>query len=235
MTKGTLFLTDSNLKFKPVASDRLFYDRWHYCVKFFLPEVTAIRDSLDSDYIRDLLRKRSEWRQQSRIRWPNLNTVNLASGVSDTDIENVLLLANFLKKFSGSYKIVISVNYAWLYTSDQCLIKEVSELPYILPVKLTEAKITRQRDCVQLRNPQHQWRSYLRSCRLETVQKESLRQFLENQTDVRISAGLLDWLEIPWRRTQDYYFVDHNGAGFETMMSLVVPQIIRKTLPIMAK
>jgi hypothetical protein len=39
-------------------------------------------------------------------------------------------------------------------------------------------------------------------------------------------------LDDPFLRTQDYFFVDHDTASWSSMLSLVRPGIIRKTLQI---
>jgi hypothetical protein len=49
-----------------------------------------------------------------------------------------------------------------------------------------------------------------------------------------MSPGLKNWVHDPLTRTQDYFFVDHNGSSWLSMLSLVRPGIIRKTLQIVA-
>lgn len=235
MTRDTLYLINSNLNFKPVHSDRLFYDRWNYCVKFYLAEVSILRDTLEDHEILEALDSRKRWREQARTRWPGLNMA-MVHGNIDTDTVNFLLkFAYFLKNNDHDYKMVISVNHAWIYTNDTAFLNKITQLDCVRYPKFTQAVISKPRDCVQLRSPKHQWRSYLRSVRLEPVQKEHLINYLNNQSDIRVSAGMQTWLDSHYARSQDYYFIDHNGKGFETMLSLVLPKIIRRTLPIVAK
>lgn len=194
-----------------------------------------MRGTLDQDKICKTLELRKQWRDQVRQRWPGMNTIMRSDNIHADDVNRVLLFADFLSKCSSDYKMVISVSYAWIYTNDLELIKKITEQHYLSDFKLTQAEIVRPKNCVQLRNPQHQYRSYFRSCRLTTDQKQHLCRYFDNQQDLRLSSGLKDWLESHYGRSQDYYFVDHNHQHFVTMLTLIVPNLIRKTLPIIAK
>ena len=44
--------------------------------------------------------------------------------------------------------------------------------------------------------------------------------------------NLAKWLIMPFHRTQDYFFVDHDGEGWLIMLALVKSGIIRKTVKI---
>lgn len=225
----------THLKFKSVASDRWFYDRWQRCIKFYLPEVSAIRGLPERDEIEKILHTRQKWRNDVRHRWPGLNTFLGQDGIDQSQMMAVLDFADFLRKHDTDYKMVISVSWVWIYSNNLELIQKIQDLSYVKQVQLTEAVITRPRDCVVLKKSTNQWRSYFRSQRLDSEQKHSLKNFLQNQQDVRTSTALQQWLDTHYARSQDYYFVDHNGGGFEIMLNLVAPNIIRKTLPIVAK
>jgi exopolyphosphatase/guanosine-5'-triphosphate,3'-diphosphate pyrophosphatase len=47
-----------------------------------------------------------------------------------------------------------------------------------------------------------------------------------------LPAALEAWLDDPFLRTQDYFFVDHDSEAWPTMLALVQPGVIRKTLAI---
>ena len=64
-------------------------------------------------------------------------------------------------------------------------------------------------------------------------QKDQLRSFLFNQHGhVRLSPALHEWLAHSYTATQDYFFVDYNSANWITMLALVQPGLIRKTMQI---
>ena len=43
----------------------------------------------------------------------------------------------------------------------------------------------------------------------------------------------MQWVQEPFTRLQDYYFVDHDSLQWLTLVSLVSPGLIRKTMQIL--
>lgn len=228
-------LESNSLKFRPVASDRLFYDRWRYCIKLYLPEVSVLRTSKDIDRLDEILEEREHWRQQVRQRWPQLNMIHGNKAITCELKQNIKNFAQFLDSAVDDHKILLSVGHAWIYTNSVKFIQEIDRLPYITTCALTEATVVRPRDVVVLKNSEHTHRSYFRSIKLQPYEKDQLQFFLANQPNIRVSQGLQSWLNEHWSRTQDYYFVDHCGENWTLMLNLVCPRIIRKTLPIVTK
>jgi hypothetical protein len=70
---------------------------------------------------------------------------------------------------------------------------------------------------------------------LTTDEKDRILTFLQGQADVRISPALTEWIATPFNRTQDYFFVDYNAESWLTMLALIRPGLIRKTVQIVAK
>ena len=235
MKKVTLSLINSSPKFKPVKSDRLFYDHWQYCIRFRLDEVNCLRYSLDPEEIDALLTRREAWRDRVRQRWPQNNFVRPHSPITDGTRETLHAFADFLKLSTVPYKIVISVNQCWIYSNDTIFLERIERLPFVNGAKFTESVIVRARDTVALKNPQHVYRSYFRSTKLNGDEKQRILSFLQGQTAVRISPALVEWIATPFNRTQDYFFVDYDAESWLTMLSLVRPGLIRKTVQIVAK
>jgi hypothetical protein len=96
----------------------------------------------------------------------------------------------------------------------------------------TQAVVCRPKDTVQLKNPKHEFRSYIKRTKLTDEQKTHLVNFLTNQPTVRISPALNIWINGSFHRTEDYFFIDHNEISWLTMLSLVRPDLIRKTMQI---
>jgi hypothetical protein len=217
-----------------VASDRLFYDHWQYCVHFRLAEVSALRDSLDRSSIDELLDRRQQWRERVRQRWPQNNFVRGHDAITDYVRENLYNFAEFLTLTTEPYKMVITVDQCRIYSNSPNLLERIGRLPFVCNPGYSQARITRARNTVVLRNPQHQLRSYFRNLKLNAEEKTQIINFL-NQQDVRTSPALKEWLATPFIRTQDYFFVDHGSELWLTMLSLVRPGLIRKTVQIVAK
>ena len=219
-------------KFKPVVKDRLFYDRYEFCLAFDADEASALR-GLDKDKISRLLERRREWQQIGLERW--LNQGNILNSRSYREINvsaepNLHTLADIVLNSGVEYKLVTSVNSVWLYTNDLALIDSVSRCEFIKNKKHTQAVVDRPKDSIRLQNPQHQQRSYLRSAKLTEKEKTSLRNFFNNQPDIRPSAGLQGFFNSPFHRTQDYFFMDYNETSWLTMIALIRPGLIRKTI-----
>lgn len=236
MIKDTLSLT--NRKFKPVKKDRLFYDQYEYCLSFYLDEVSCLR-VLDHEHIDDFIVRRQQWREIAQQRW---KTSRQAHGVimgrrwkeiTEKTIDDLHTLADQLLQTTAQFKLVVSVHQGYVYTNDLALIDQLDQLPELAYKSYTQAQIHRPRDTVILKNPTHKFRSYFKCKTLTGLQKQHLEDFLYGQRDlIRVSPALQRWIDQPFVRTQDYFFVDHEAENWVTMLSLVVPGIIRKSMHI---
>jgi hypothetical protein len=244
------------LKFKPVAKDRLFYDRWRYCITFTLDEVSCLRE-LDHDYIDAIIARRRMWREAAHQRWASLNgslksaIIPVISGrmnpakhiitprhkiITDAMVEDLHELADVLIRTTSEFKIVTSVNTGWIYSNSLTLIKRLNNLACLYDKSLTEAHITRPKNTVVLDNPTHTHRSYFKTVKLTPEEKQNLTNFLTNQREfLRSSPSLIEWSENPFHRLQDYFFIDHTGESWLVMLALVKSGIIRKTVNIIAR
>ena len=236
----TSYLTNPTRPFKSVAKDRLFYDQFEYCIGFYLDEVSALRE-LDHARIDDMIERRKAWREIAQQRWINgkqkHGTIMSRSwrDITAQTQADLHSLANVLLTTTTSYKLVVSVNQGYVYTTDLVLIDQLDSMSELKHKTYTRAQIIRPKNTIQLKNPRHEYRTYFRSIKLSWQEKQVLIDFLQNQQEhTRMSPGLKNWVHDPFTRTQDYFFVDHNGSSWLSMLSLVRPGIIRKTLQIVA-
>jgi hypothetical protein len=175
------------------------------------------------------------WRERVRNRWPQNNFVRPHSAITDTTREVLYAFADFLKLTTDPYKMVISVNQCWIYSNSVNLLERIDRLPFVRNTKFTESVIVRPRDTVAVKHPNHNYRSYFRTTKLNNEEKDRILCFLQNQPDIRISPALKEWIATPFNRTQDYFFVDYDSESWLTMLSLVRPGLIRRTVQIVAK
>jgi PII-like signaling protein len=227
----------STMKFRPVNKDRLYYDCWQYCMSFFVPEASALRD-LNHDAIDEIIRARRQWRQITKQRWEKNGTKILTNmmrrqEITDQNVEDLHAVTRVLES-ATDFKTVVSINTIWVYSNDLNLFQQLQDLPFVIDVVYTEAKIHRPRDTVVLKKTNHTQRTYFCSVKLTWQEKQHLVNFLENSSGaVRSSPSLMNWLaEEGYLRTQDYFFVDHNETSWLTMLNLVRPGLIRKTMQI---
>jgi hypothetical protein len=223
---GTLSLTTSHLTFKKVASDRLFYDHWQYCVKFYFQEVTALR-KLDHASIDEILDRRIEWREKTQ--WGAARSFFREITV---DLRLRLhLLCDYLLPLQD-VKIVLSTNHAWIYTNDLNLLVDIGRYPDITNCYYTEAVVDRPKDTVLLKSSQFKQRSYFRCVKLTAQEKTNLKEFFTNNAEfIRTSKSLNEWWA-DWSNStylMDHYFIDHNESTHLTMLGLIRPGLIRKT------
>jgi hypothetical protein len=242
MPTDTLFLIKKIQPFKSVTKDRLFYDKFDYCLSFHLDEANCLRE-LSHDNIDELIKRRQAWREIAQQRWTTGKQGHKIPSIvgrrwrpiTDKTLEDLHSLAQVLITASVDFKLVVSVDLGYVYTSDLLLLDQVDQLDFLRHKFYTQARVDRPKDTIKLKNPQHQYRSYLKMIKLTAQQKHNLVKFLQNQNaSVRLSPALLGWMQQPLNRTQDYFFIDHESTAWLTMLYLVHPGIIRKTMHIIA-
>lgn len=239
MNKDTLYLIDLNQKFKTTIKDRLFYNKYQYGIGFKLDEANCLRE-LSHERIDWFIERRKLWREISQQRLSKYNNINAGTilmrrerEITDDTVKNLHKLADMLLACSVDYKLVVTVNQAYVYTNDLSLIEQLDNSDFLLQKSYSQAQVVRPRDTVQLKNPKYCSRSYLKSLNLTPQQRDNLENFLYNQQEhLRISPALTRWIDLPFNRVQDYYFIDHTGEQWITMLNLVVPGLIRKTMQI---
>lgn len=229
------------LKFKPIVKDRLFYDRFQYCISFGLTEISCLREQdLDCTRIRGMLDRRRAWRETAQERWATLHKNNSSqqtllthrvwNEITDEVEQNLYDFADTLRNSGTDFKLVVSANCGWVYTNSVGLISQLKPMRMLTGKKYSEAVVDRPKNTIRLKNPRHQYRSYFKITKITNQQKDMLINFLNNQqSSIRISPALTEWTNSAFHRTQDYFFVDHNEMSWLTMLSLVHPGIIRKT------
>jgi len=222
--------------FKPVVKDRLFYNRFEYSISFTLDEASALRD-LSHEEIDLTMERRKEWREIAQQRW---NTSSKILGrhnilglrrreITDKTVENLHALAQLLLTTTTDFKLVVSVNRGHVYTNDLALIDQLNQFEFLANIYHSRADVNRPKNTIRLKKPQHEFRSYFKITKLTSDQKDQLINFLLNQKTIRLSPALKQWIDQPFNRTQDYFFIDHNEMSWLTMLSLVRPGLIRKT------
>jgi hypothetical protein len=228
----------SRLKFKKVNKDRLYYDQFRYCLGFYLSEVTALR-SLDHSEIDSAIERRKAWRQSSQKRWasnrPKFVPVMQHSfpEITEEIVQNLHTLADQLTATTAEFKLVISLNRAWIYSNNLKFLNQLNQLECLIDKHYSEAQVNRPKNTIQLKKSKFAYRSYFRFGKLTPQQVSNLVGFFKNhQEHIRISPALLEWTAMPGTRFQDYFFIDHDSPSWLVMISLIHPGLVRKTVDI---
>lgn len=234
--KDTLFLT--NLTFKSVVKDKLFYNRYEYAISFHLDEVSCLRE-LDHGYIDLIIERRKHWREMTRQRWGSpaarIILTKRHRDITEDTVKNLHDLADVLLNAGVDFKLVTSVESAWVYTNDLGLLAELNANPVLKWKKLSQAVINRPKNTIKLKTSKYRYRSYFKLTKLTQHEKTTLANFFKNQQDyVRLSPSLIAWLDNPFLRLQDYFFIDYVEESWLVMLGLVRPGIVRKTAEIIA-
>jgi len=183
-----------------------------------------------------MLDRRKQWREVAHQRWntlgkkPNVQQSRLWNEITKEVEQNLYDFADTLRNSGVDLKLVVSSNRGWVYTNSLELIGQLTPMRMLTGKKYSKAVIDRPKNTIQLKNPQHQFRSYFKITKITNQQKDMLINFLTNQqSSIRISPALGEWITSAFHRTQDYFFIDHDEMSWLTMLSLVHPGLIRKT------
>lgn len=230
-------MTNSTLKFKTVVKDRLFYNRYKYCFGFCLAEASALRGpAITHEIIDSRLDQRIKWREISKQRWQTSVLVGY-NEITDEIRQDLHTTHDLIAESNVDCKLIVSSHAGWLYTNDANFINHLQQFRYFFNKTYTEAVVNRPKDTILLKRSQYQHRSYLINVKITSAEKELLKNFFTNQSEhVRTSPSFNEWLyKGPFYRTQDYFFIDYSGEQWLTMLSLIRPGLIRKTLTIITK
>lgn len=236
-------MTKSIQQFKLVVKDRLFYNRFEYAISFQLDEVSCLRE-LDHAHIDSMIERRIAWRDIAHQRVASSPKSTLVGHpvhsilsrrhkeITEKTVSDLHELTEMLLTTAADFKLVVSVNTAYVYTNDRVLLDQLDNTAALMQKEFSRAVICRPKNTIQLKNPKHNFRSYFRNTKITPEQKDYLMGFLINQHTVRLSPALDGWIVSPFHRTQDYFFIDHNDMSWLTMLALVRPGLIRKTMQI---
>ena len=209
-----------------------WHGRYDHCVRFVMPEASVLR-YLDHKRIDKAIHTRREWGKRMMnnpgswvLSWHRVQ-------ILDHQVVDLHAMCDFLLEDPRDRKLMISGDVVHLYTCDAALVRDVMMLPYVKDASHRQIRVVGKPHTIHLKNPRHAWRSYFRQRQMTVEHKDNLVKFLTAQEHVRLSPSMKWFLTSDHQtRMYDYYFVDHDDSGFITMLSLIAPGIIRRTLPI---
>jgi len=225
-------------KFNQIKKDRLFYDKFEHSIGFYLDEASCLR-MLDHVNIDDMIERRKQWREITQQRWIN-GKQNHATilrrrwrEITEKTVADLHTVADVLLQSTSEFKLVVSMNQCHVYTNDLALLDKLDNLDCVTDQTYNQACVTRAKNTIQLKNPRHKFRSYFKLGKISIQSKDHLMNFLHNQhSQIRTSPALDRWFDQPFTRTQDYFFVDLDSETWLTMLNLVCPGLVRKTMHI---
>ena len=227
-----------------VKRDRLFYDKYEWSVSWQQDEITVLRNGTDPKKIARSIADREYW---SAYRQGLLSTTRLPDRRWRTPfttevLDSIESVRQLLVTESCPWKTVFGYNNNIIvYTSNQSLVEAILCIAK-RTVTIKQAAVTRPRDTVELIDPTHKFRTYLRSTSVNDNSKQILANWVNAQGDaVRLSPALAHWLTNnrlrggPFDGTERYFFFDHDSKMYETMLLIVLPSSVRKTVELIKK
>ena len=209
-----------------------YYDQYEWCITINISEAPCLR-YLDASKFENAIRNAKYWAEK------DVWTDRAWSVTKETALRETrdVLLAE-----THPFKTVVSFNTVCIYTNRRKLADRLVNLgnDEVRMRLVRQAVISKPAGVIQLQESQYAYRTYLRERRINLDQRNMLANFLNSRKDtLRVSPALDNWVNgkfIGYIRnhsySRSYYFVDHDHPNEGTMLSLVLPGIVRKTMPI---
>ena len=222
----------------PDHRSSLYYSQYEWCVTLYISDAHCLRD-LKTVRFEAAIRNAKYWAEQEMVQ----NRRPVRHPWDGTAKESALReTRDVLLEEDNEYKAVISYNVLSLYTNNRRLADRFKKLdnPGVHLHLIRQAMITRPAGVVQLQESKHGYRTYLRERKYSYDQRQMLLNFFQSRAGtLRPCDALMNWLRGQSKYymqnaaySRSYYFVDHDHPNEGTMISLVMPGIVRKTLPI---
>jgi hypothetical protein len=210
----------------------LYYDQYEWCITINISEAPCLR-YLDANKFEHAIRNAKYWAENDR--W----TDRIWTRTKETALRET---RDVLLTETAPFKTVVSFNTVCIYTNRRQLADRLVRLGNdgVHMHLVRQAVISRPAGVVQLQESKYAYRTYLRERKYTKDQKDMLANFLHSRRDtLRVSPALDEWTNgtfVGYVRnlsySRSYYFVDHDHPNEGTMLSLVLPGIVRKTMPI---
>lgn len=227
----------------------LYYGLYKYAISWTQDEIGCVR-SLDAVKMQKHIRMRMDYEQRRHSTIYDLQGKKIEreypSKFTTKCRSNLESARAFLAAETEPKKLVFFNNTITVYTNDLGLHDRLIENDWAGFVFSKQAELDLPPDTILLKNPQYQYRTYFRGRAFGKQQKARLANWIITQgSEVAASKSLGTFLEIEpnptrtlwWRNdsTESYYYIEHNSLQYETMLSMICPGMVRKTLPIVKK
>jgi hypothetical protein len=199
-------------------------------VTLFISDASCLRD-LKTVRFEAAIQNARYWAEMDRRPWQGTTHESALRETRDILLEQ-----------AGTYKAVVNFGNVSIYTNNVKLADQFAKLdnPSVRLHLVRQAVITRPAGVVQLRESKHGYRTYLRERKYSLDQRNLLLNFLDSREGtLRPCGSLMAWLRqqpkyylANLNYSRSHYFVDHDHPNEGTMLSLVMPGIVRKTMPI---
>ena len=223
-----------SLLYKVETDDRssLYYAQYEWCITINISEASCLR-YLETVRFEAAVRNAKYWAENDK--W----TDRAWSITKETALRET---RDLLLSETAPFKTVVSFNTVCIYTNHRRMADRLIDLDNdgVRLRLVRQAVLTRPANVVQLRESKYAYRTYFKERKYSREQRLMLANFLNSRQDtLRPCDSLMAWATGDFAGyihnltySRSYYFVDHDHPNEGTMLSLVLPGIVRKTMPI---
>lgn len=217
----------SKIKLVQVNRSQLFFDQYEFSVNANILEAGCLRANSIAE-----LHKAISYRNIARQRWSSFRDI-----IGGEVVTNLNDMWHRLDAVRDKIKLVISFNRVYIYSNDLALLQQLVSPSYVTIPWYQQACVAFPRGVVLKKDPKFKLRSYFKDKTLTQEQFDKLRDFITSRDDCYgITKSLKGNLKYArWPYLHRHWFVEHNDLKDITMLSLVCPGVIRKTLDVQAK
>lgn len=226
-----LSLTNLNQKIK--TSDKLFYNQYHYCFKLFFPHCGALSGLLDHDRVDEILDLReSLWTKSRNINFGGSWRSAKVHKVTE-QIRNVLHRAcSYFASFGTEIKLTVLQDWIYLYSNQYSMRDELLDIGFSID-SITTVKLNRPSNTVKSNHKEGVLRLYFKQVEITDQEKELIFKFLNNNAnELSPSLGVQYFGTRNDHHLRNYYFIDINNETLLSVVELMIPNLIRKIMPI---
>lgn len=242
----TLYSISLNPTLNTRKSDRLYFNKYQYCLSFRLDRATCLRN-LGKDRVISVSDQVTErFMMQNQYSWqvhrtPHRDDIS-EQAYRQRILDDLIVVARALEPCLEIMRLVVSGKVVYLYSNNLDTLQELATISqFTQNIKLRQVEVNRPINTVLLRNSLYLKRSYFRERWIDAKSKEAVKNFLTRQDDIRLGPGLkscLDGKNISYKGEtlmQRYFFFDHNSDSTSVMLELIAPGTIRQTVPVLTK
>jgi len=211
----------------------LYYNQYEWCITINVSEASCLR-YLGTAQFESAIRNAKHWRENDR--WTD-RAWSITKETALRETREVLLAE------TEQFKTVVSFMTVCVYTNHRGLADRLVSLGNdgVRVRMVRQAVLTKPANVVQLRESKYAYRTYFKERKYSLDQRHMLANFLNARKDtLRPCDSLMSWLTsgvsagfvLNRNYSRAHYFVDHDHPNEGTMISLVMPGIVRKTMPI---
>ena len=210
----------------------LYYAQYEWCITMNISEASCLR-YLETVRFEAAVRNAKYWAENDK--W----TDRAWSVTKETALRET---RDLLLNETALFKTVVSFNTVCIYTNTRRMADRLVDLGNdgVRLRLVRQAVLTRPANVVQLRESKYAYRTYFKERKYSREQRLMLANFLNSRKDtLHPCDSLMSWLTgqfpgyvLNLNYSRAHYFVDHDHPNEGTMLSLVMPGIVRKTMPI---